>query len=210
MNLIFSRNLDISECLGRKKKREKSSLKFWTCLKPHVLYPQATIKCQYYSLCNAATRNKPSHLTKDRSRFLQGTEEVSMEIGSKRELISQWLYYNPSSVHEVHAGPINPPTFLPYDHFGLTEGAVDIYKVTRAEASGFLTFSKLLKHLLLLTAWRVDCGKTVEAVDSVVCLHYELFHATTTWQAEQGSPLNCSLQAWLIHNLTDDHSKSIH
>lgn len=66
--------------------------------------------------------------------------ELSLETGRQRELISQWLYYCSLCKKRLIA-PIKLPRLLPYDHFGSTEGGVDIYEVTKAEASAFPAFN---------------------------------------------------------------------
>lgn len=87
-------------------------------------------------------------LTEINSPILQNMEvdlfkrltELSLEIGSRRELISRWLYYC-SLWKKWLTAPIKLPSFLPYDHFGPTEGGVDIYEVTKVEISAFPAFN---------------------------------------------------------------------
>lgn len=89
-------------------------------------------------VCNAAIRNKPSNLTKDGSGFVQ---EVDRSVTGNRhqETINLSSAYTAilCLCMKYPTAPIKPPTLLPYDHSGPTEGAVDIYKVTKAEASAF-------------------------------------------------------------------------
>lgn len=129
VNLAFSRNLNILECLENTEKL----LTFQTSSRTSIVSSQVVIKCRTTGCVMPLSQIKPPILQK-MELDLRDWQTCQVETGTKKQNSSQQLCCNSSSAHTV-AHCSNKSTHLPsLLSLWSTEGAVEIYKVTKIES----------------------------------------------------------------------------
>lgn len=129
MNLAFSRNLNISECLENTEKL----LTFWTSSRTSIVSFQVVIKCCTTGCVMLLSQIKPPILQK-MELDLRDWQTCQWKRGPRNRIrLSSY-----TAILHLHTqwptAQTKAPTYLPYYHFGPTEGAVEIYKVTKIES----------------------------------------------------------------------------